>query len=519
VTGDLFPLEDTHASLEDTTSSGEIAGRGPDDDRAALMIVSGEDPGRTYVLDRKEMLVGRAVDATICLPSPEVSRRHASIAPISPTGFLLRDLESRNGTKVNGVPIVEKRLEFGDKITFGNAAVLVYTRFDPRDEELKIAQRLEAIGSLAGGIAHDFNNLLAVLLANITFLKGLPKTSAIGDPSIAAALDDSELAGRRAMDLVRELLAFARRGKYDERAVHVSLLLSDIVRSLERTLPKTIEVEADIQPDLAVSGDRGQLQQAVLSLCHHARDGMVTGGRIVIEARLVAGNEIPTMMRRRGVQRALLLSVSDTGPGLDEIRRQRLFEPFYSRQALGIGTGLGLAMVYGTVRNHGGEIRVASEIDKGTTFRMFLPSAMMHNQHPTPVLGSKRLDPSRELTVLLVDDQALVRRGAVRLLERLGCNVIEAKGGVEAVALYRVHREMIDLVILDLMMPDQDGEQTFHELATLDPTVCVLVSSGYSEDHYLRSIMQSGARGFLQKPYDLAGLEEAITRALGRGPR
>jgi signal transduction histidine kinase/CheY-like chemotaxis protein len=511
VTDDVFlDPEDTSGSLEPTPAYGGLV---PSPDaRVCLLVLSGEHSGRTFVLDRKETSIGRGVEAGIRLDIAEVSRRHATIGPDATGTFHLRDLGSRNGTKVNGVRVQEKPLEFGDRIMLGEGVVLVFTLVDHNEEELKNAQKLEAIGTLAGGIAHDFNNLLAVLLTNISYLRGLPSSATLGDPSVGSALDDADSAGKRAMDLVRELLAFARRGKYDERPVHISVLMSEAVRALECSIGTNIEIRADIERDLAVVGDHGQLRQAVMSLCHYARDAMPEGGRLLLRARSVPSKDLLPAMRRRGVMRAVQLSFSDSGAGLDEPTRRRIFEPFFSRHILGIGTGLGLAMVYGIIKNHGGEIDVSSAHGVGTTFHVHLPAARIHVQHPTPALGSRKLEGTK--VVLLVDDETLVRRGAARLFRQLGWEVIQASGGDEAIEIYRVHGERIDLVVLDLMMPEKDGETTFRELVELDPAVRVLISSGYSHDDRARAIVQAGALGFLQKPYDRDALEEALSRAL-----
>jgi CheY-like chemotaxis protein len=206
--------------------------------------------------------------------------------------------------------------------------------------------------------------------------------------------------------------------------------------------------------------------------------------------------------------------VKDTGPGLDDESRLRVFEPFFSRQALGIGSGLGLAMVYGVIRGHGGEISAESAPEAGTTFRAFLPAATLHTQHPTPVQGSTIVPRDGSRRALVVDDEVMVRRGIARLLEQLGYEAVEASGGKEAIEIFRTESGRFDLVVLDLMMPQMSGEETFRDLAAIDPAVRVLVSSGYSQDEHAHAIMRAGARVFLQKPYDLDQLRSAVARAL-----
>lgn len=311
---------------------------------AHLIVLVGADVGRTYAV-QGETLIGRAPEATVQGNSSDLSRRHAMIRPTPTGGYELEDLDSRNGTLVNGIPVQRQILCFGDRIRIGCDLLLLFSQYDPMEDRLLQAQRLEAIGQLTGGIAHDFNNVLAAAVANISFLEGLPEAVPLGDVNVRECLHDVDSALGRAADLVHQLLGLTRREKRANEVIKVGPLLEDLGRLLGRTFKKSIELIIDVQAPLETVGDAGQIHQLLMNLCLNARDAMPTGGTLTLTAEEVEvdpmhASRLPGIPLGRYVQ----LSVADTGMGIPAEVRDRIFEPFFSTKPS--GSGLGLSTVY-----------------------------------------------------------------------------------------------------------------------------------------------------------------------------
>jgi len=375
------------------------------------------------------------------------------------------------------------------------------------EEQLRQAQKMEAIGTLAGGIAHDFNNILTGILGFASIVHSeLPAHSPLR-PDVETII----LSAQRASELTRQLLTFARRGRVEVRPLSLNDIAREVIRLLERTIDKAIAVEPYLACDLAiVEGDASQLHQMLLNLCLNAHDAMPQGGRLIIETQNVALSEEKA---RTGLDlqagRYVLLSVTDTGIGMDAEVQQRLFEPFFTTKEQ--GRGLGLAMVYGIVRGHGGAVHVYSELGQGSTFKVYLPvvSRLAEDTAPeeTEFVGGSE-------TVLVVDDEETVRELLRRILEQGGYTVLLVADGVEAVELYTMLSTKIDLVVLDIIMPQMGGRETYQRLQEINPGVKVLLSSGYSENGQAQDILAAGARGFLQKPYDLYAVLRKVREVL-----
>lgn len=484
-------------------------------DRAQLIILAGEAAGRTFAVTERAV-IGRG-EVEIRIQSDDASRRHASVER-TPEGFVIRDLGSRNGTRVNGIPLSsEQLLRFGDKIRIGGKTILMFTPYDRVEDQLLQSQKMESIGHLAGGVAHDFNNLLGSLVANLGFLRGLDRTATIGNTDVQECLEEMMQATHRAAELTRQLLGFARRGAPELRPVEVKKLVEDTRLLTSRTFPRDIQIEVTLEPDLHVSGDANQLHQVLMNLLINARDAMPKGGRITIAAGSLELSE-EELVTLPGLMPGLycLISVTDTGAGMDERTRRRAFDPFFTTKPRGEGTGMGLAIVYGIIRNHGGHIEVESAVGKGSSFRVFLPAtsapAAAAGVAPIPQLGHTR--GVAVGLVLVVDDEAIVRKSTRRLLEGMGYGVLLAADGDEAVDLYRKHREMVSLVLLDMIMPRMSGADTFHALREVEPKVKILLTSGYAEHASVRALIAAGAVGFLPKPYEATTIANAIKRAL-----
>ncbi len=358
------------------------------------------------------------------------------------------------------------------------------------------AQKMESIGTLAGGIAHDFNNILGGILGYASFMKS--KVSS--EHPFFKYLDTIERSSTRAAELTGQLLGFARRGKYETKPMNLNDAVKETLGIIDRTISKSIAVEARLGEKLpTIEADRGQLQQVLMNLFINAADAMPAGGKLIVEtdvetlsekyARLHMGARPGSYVR---------LSVTDTGIGMDKKTQERIFEPFFTTKKDGKGTGLGLAMVYGVVKNHEGYIAVYSELGHGTTFKIYMPvSGKVEAENPWEVLAQS----GRNELVLVVDDEEAIRDFARMVLESNGYRVILAEDGEQGLRAFEEHNGDISLVILDMVMPNMGGQEAFSRMRARDSGVRALLSTGYSQNGKAQEILDSGVMGFLQKPY------------------
>ncbi len=380
------------------------------------------------------------------------------------------------------------------------------------EEHHRHAQKMEAVGLLAGGIAHDFNNLLQGILGYANLLKLRSKER---DKTYEAA-DVIERAGTRAAELTRQLLGFARKGKLRDMPVDVHRTIGETVALLARTIDKRITMVQRLKAEpCMVKGEPGQLQQVVMNLAVNARDAMPEGGELTFETSVVDYTEGCCELPPDATQgKYVLLSMSDTGGGMTPEVRERVFEPFFTTKPQGEGTGMGLAMVYGIVRNHGGSVVVRSDPGKGTTFDIYLPLAgksarITDTQKLKAMLrGSGR--------VLVVDDEDTVREILTEMLTSLGYEVRCAPDGREAVEYYREHASEIDLVVLDMTMPGMDGRECFEELKKINPDVKAVVATGHALDGAAQETIDAGALRFIHKPFIMAELADTLAKTLAK---
>ncbi|GEM_PF-1015522 len=376
-------------------------------------------------------------------------------------------------------------------------------------EQLFQAQKMETIGTLAGGIAHDFNNLLVGILGTASLMK-----MTVGQDSLLQEhIQTIEQASLRASELTKQLLGFARAGKYEVRPVNLNHTIEELLKLISRTFDKRLTVIAKLAKDLwAVEGDSNQLQHSFLNICLNARDAMPNGGTITLATQnLDLDAETAAQHFNLASGKYVHLAITDTGVGMDAATQARIFEPFFSTKERGKGTGLGLAMVYGIVRNHGGRIYVDSALGKGATFHIYLPATQA-------VVAAPKLEPMIEApfgreTILLIDDERVILDVASRILKRLGYAVLAAPDGHEGLRVFAERRHEIALVILDMVMPKLNGREVFRRLKEIDPNVRVLLSSGYSPDGEAQAILNEGVLGFVQKPYVMNDLAQAVKRA------
>ncbi len=359
------------------------------------------------------------------------------------------------------------------------------------------AQKMEAIGTLAGGIAHDFNNLLQVVLGYSELLLG-DRTA--GDRDYEDLQKVRHAAGSGA-DLVRNLLTFSRKIEPNPIAVNLNRQLKHVQKLLERTLPKMIDIRLELAPDLKrIHVDPGQMDQILMNLAVNARDAMGEEGSLTIRTENVTLDEEYCRLHAGATPgNYVLLSVSDTGQGIDRETQAHIFEPFFTTKEVGRGTGLGLAMVYGIVKQHGGHVACYSEVGLGTTFRVYLPVYSAEEEVVPESWG--QMPAGGTETILLVDDEDLVRQLGERILVKSGYSVLAAANGTEALEIYTREKDRIALVILDLMMPKIGGKDCLERLLKIDPRVKVLVATGYAADAVTRACVELGAKGFVPKPF------------------
>ncbi|HEY1534561.1 MAG TPA: ATP-binding protein, partial [Polyangiaceae bacterium] len=332
---------------------------------ARLIAISGTQAGRKFKIG-DTAIIGRGSEASVTLEDPEISRSHARISCSELGAYLLEDLGSKNGTQVNGLPITRHLLSFGDKIQIGPNVVLLFAPFDPVEDQLLQRQRLEALGRVGAGVAHDLNNMLGAITASIDYLGNLPGASALRSKEVLECFDDIRLAAHQASDLTRGILKFARGRAQAHSPVDLSGLCSDVMRLIRHTFDRAIQIEAQIQPGLSVRGDQAELHQVLMNLCLNARDAMPRGGVLTVSASAVTPGSHLLPEGLNPAQPQLVLCVQDTGVGMDEATRARIFEAFFTTKREGAGFGLGLATVKEVVTFHGGQIQIDSSEGQGT---------------------------------------------------------------------------------------------------------------------------------------------------------
>ncbi|RLB18070.1 MAG: hypothetical protein DRG82_04825 [Deltaproteobacteria bacterium] len=373
--------------------------------------------------------------------------------------------------------------------------------------QLEHIQRMETIGILAGGIAHDFNNLLMAIQGNVSL--GLLDTDA--DSPVHQRLENIEAQVRQGSELTKQLLGFSRRKKYEVRPTDISEVISIQNRMLGRT-KKDVKIREEYDDDLWTADvDRGQIEQVLLNLYVNAWQAMPDGGELHVGAKNVVVHDRDARMHQVSPGRYVEVTVTDTGEGMSEEVSRRIFEPFFTTRERGRGTGLGLATVYGIVKNHGGFITVESEKGRGSRFRFYLPAS--EHGLPKEQPGGEDVQKGAE-TVLLVEDEAAVLEVNRKMLQRLGYRVLAAESGGKALELYQEKRDEIDIVVLDLIMPGMDGNAVFKKIREMNPSERILVASGFGIEEYADHPENTGYTGTLQKPFSIKALSRKMRSVL-----
>ena len=390
----------------------------------------------------------------------------------------------------------------------------LYKEKESLTSQLRQSQKMEAVGTLAGGIAHDFNNILQSISG---YTQLLLMTKEEDDPDYAKLMTIDKSVNR-ASNLTKQLLIFSRKMESELKPVNLNNEIRQISKILKRTLPKMIDIELDLDDELKMTNaDSVQLEQIMMNLAINARDAMPSGGKLIFRTRnLILGEEY----RRNNMEikpgEYIQLTVSDTGHGIDKETQEHIFEPFYTTKETGKGTGLGLAMVYGIIKNHRGQIVCQSKPGKGTHFHIFLPVLKTRvNDNKEQSIKQRDAEGGTE-TILIVDDEEIILEIEKEALTQAGYNVLMARRGEEALDIFGKNKELIDLVILDLNMPGIGGHTCLVELKKIDPDVKVIVSTGYSNSSASKETIELTSEAMINKPYRFADLFIKIREILGK---
>ena len=379
-----------------------------------------------------------------------------------------------------------------------------------QDAQLQQAMKMEAVGTLAGGIAHDFNNALT----GIVGFGELLRMRMAGDEQALHDLDEIQRCAERASTLTRQLLTFARRQVIEPVNLNLSTLVADLMKLIGKVVGEHIEVKTTLGKNIpTIHADRGQIEQVVMNLCLNSRDAMPEGGRLVVETGDVSLDE--EYVRQNPYMktgRYALLTVSDTGIGMDEKTRERVFEPFFTTKGPDKGTGLGLSMVYGIVKQHGGFIHLYSEPGKGTAFKVYFP-AIEAQPDAVPAIRREEIVRGGTETILLAEDEEAILPFIERAMKELGYTVLVARNGEEAIEIFRQHKEIV-LAVLDVVMPRKGGKEAFDEMHKQNPRLKVIFMSGYSSDAIHDSFVLIPGTPFLQKPFGPTILARKVREVL-----
>jgi PAS domain S-box-containing protein len=452
---------------------------------------------RTYLDQIHARLKEKLTDHSLTIYEVEAIRKDGSRVPIEVSSRLIYE---------NGVPAAVQ----------GSARDITERK---RAEEalrasqlqLQQSQKLEAIGQLAGGVAHDFNNLLTAILGYTDL-----SLRRIGlESPIRRNLEETKKAAERAASLVRQLLAFSRKQILEPKVLDLNHVVEDMHKMLTRLIGENIRLATRLETELgSVKADPCQVEQIILNLVVNARDAMPRGGKVTIETANVSIDK-QTALKHVSVKPGdyVMLTVSDTGSGMDQETQARIFEPFFTTKEVGKGTGLGLSTVYGIVKQSGGNIWVYSEAGMGTVFKVYLPridavSGTIEKLAPetTTLRGSG--------TVLLVEDEDIVRGLTRKILMQAGYNVLDAKGGEEAIRLCRTHVGPIDLLLTDVVMPEISGKEVADRLKELRPQIRVLFMSGYTDEAIVEHGVLDANVEFIQKPFTWVRLTKKVRDVL-----
>lgn len=429
--------------------------------------------------------------------------------------------EEGTGRRIDGIPIYVVENVAGvfneqGELTEIRGYLFDDTKRKQLEQQFYQAQKMESIGTLAGGIAHDFNNILGIILGHASLMNRL-----MDDPSkLSQSVEAIQTATNRGAALVRQLLTFARKTEPHIQSVRVNDVIQEIAGLITETFPKTINVSSGLQTDLpSISGDPTQIHQVVLNLCVNARDAMPDGGTLALSTSLVAGSSVAHVFPQAGKYEYIAVEVTDSGVGMDDATRQRIFEPFFTTKDVGKGTGLGLSLVHSIISDHQGFVDVRSTKGLGTTFRLYFPTERQlsgswkkSEQSVAEIRGGNE-------TVLVIDDEEMLRELLKAALTSRGYSVMTAGDGEEGVALLERHRDTIAVVISDMGLPRLHGGTVLKRARALNPNVEFILASGYLEPGVKLELEKNGCEHFLQKPYVAEDVLRMVREVIDGGSR
>jgi len=461
---------------------------------------------------QREELIGASILKTYVDPADRTAYRNEIERRGSVRDYPLR-MRRKDGTKMDcAITGTVRRTKDGTLLGY-RGIIRDLTQEKNLQRQLQQAQKMEAIGTLAAGVAHDFNNLLTVVMGFSELLLAEKDRKHKEYPDLQKIFH----AAKSGADLVQRLLMFSRKSDPKPTPMNLNKQIVQVEKLLRRTIPKMVDISLDLSPDLpAINADKSQVEQVLMNLAVNARDAMPDVGKLTVRTSVVTLDEEYCRLHLEATPgEYVLLEVADTGHGIDQETIGHIFEPFFTTKEVGRGTGLGLATVYGIVKQHNGHITVYSEVGKGTTFRVYLPTIPsdvepeLEDSGIMPAFGTE--------TVLLVDDEELVRELGARILTKQGYTVLQAENGRQALSVFKSKRSQISLVILDLIMPVMGGTECLEELLRIDPRVNVLLASGFSADASVKESIEMSAKGFVSKPFRVRELLRDVRKVLDEG--
>lgn len=433
---------------------------------AHLIGLLGSVAGHRYPVGDR-VTIGRDAAAQIHVQAGDLSREHARIIRTKAGDYVIEDLGSCNGTLVNGVPVTMHVLRYGDTLQLGFGTSFIFTHHNPVEGTLVEAQALDSVGQLAAGVAHHFNNLMAVLHWNVSCLQKLPEQTGLGDENVRECIQDIQSAVKQSSNITRQLLGFARLGKYENRLVNLSHLIESVLVEMRQCAPE-MQFAGKVEKGLRVRGDSSQIRQVLLDLCNNGYEATQGVGRVDIKAFAdYAGSPGDSCPAPRP---CVTIEVRDSGVGMDEETQRRAFQPFFTTKGRVRSTGLGLASVYGIVKNHGGDVRMESSLGQGTTFRVQLPQVA---DRTLPWRGAAK---GQEVLVLIGHGDPATRTDVSKTLEALGCGVVEARDGREVIVNYLEHRDDLRLVLVDSALPGLGAAETCKLLRRIESSVKLVLT-------------------------------------------
>ncbi len=431
----------------------------------------------------------------------------------NPKKLIIETFHTKKGGEPVAVEIHSRAISYRGRNVILNAARDITKRIEAEqgkkrlESQLFHSQKMQAIGTLAGGIAHDFNNLLMGIQGYVSVMQ---LQTSQDDPN-AEYIQSIDNAIMRAANLTNQLLGFARKGKYTPKQTDLNNLVEESSKMFTRTRKETV-IHKKLQDNIwSVNVDPGQIEQVLLNLYVNAWHAMPDGGEIFIQTENIYLRDDYCKPFEAPVGNYVKISVTDTGVGIDKENLERIFEPFFTTKEVGKGTGLGLASAYGIIKNHSGIIQVYSEKGHGATFNIYLPASaaeIAKEEVKVELLKGKE-------TILLVEDEEGTIEVEELMFKKLGYSVVPARSGKEAIALYKENMMDLDLVALDMIMPEMNGKDTYDELKKINPDIKVLLVSGYSLNKQIEELIDQGCNGFIQKPFDIAKLSQKIRKILG----